>query len=325
MQRLLYTLFQIDQAREYILDGRLERLRLALLILDNAIEVQVYAPVQARMADAEHDWRLRTRWPREGEPPEAPPLSRSAKRKIQRDFAERLTYAAQEDLLDRKLVGPLVHLHKYRNEAYHDVRVRPKTIASAASLLLELNCLLLPSLSRPQMWASDEDYSWIAERFGKDVALNDFGFDSLDLYAIAEQLRAGVVPDTAAVANHLADHIESRLLDIDGAIDFMIDAAFTPPTQESVLDDAYRLWEAEVGRADAVPTVTEKAHEKVVRTLASIKERVESVREATDRVAAFQEFGEIENDLDPIEERVFYMASRVDEAIQSQIDRMRGK
>jgi hypothetical protein len=35
------VLFQLDEARRYLEDGRLERLHLALLILDSAAEIQL--------------------------------------------------------------------------------------------------------------------------------------------------------------------------------------------------------------------------------------------------------------------------------------------
>ena len=41
MRFLGYLLFQLDEARRYIEDGRPEHLRLAFLLLDNAAEIQM--------------------------------------------------------------------------------------------------------------------------------------------------------------------------------------------------------------------------------------------------------------------------------------------
>lgn len=46
MQRLLFVLFQLDEARRYIEDGRLPHLRLALLLLDNTAEIQMDRRIQ---------------------------------------------------------------------------------------------------------------------------------------------------------------------------------------------------------------------------------------------------------------------------------------
>jgi len=45
-------LFQIDEARRYIGDGRLEHLRLAVLLLDNAAEIQMDRRIKE---DLQHD------------------------------------------------------------------------------------------------------------------------------------------------------------------------------------------------------------------------------------------------------------------------------
>jgi hypothetical protein len=47
MKFLSYLLFQIDEARRYIEDGRLEHLTLALLLLDNAAEIQMDRRIKA--------------------------------------------------------------------------------------------------------------------------------------------------------------------------------------------------------------------------------------------------------------------------------------
>jgi len=41
MQTLTYVLYQLDEAMRYIDGGRLEQLRLALVLLDNAAELQL--------------------------------------------------------------------------------------------------------------------------------------------------------------------------------------------------------------------------------------------------------------------------------------------
>jgi len=52
MHRLQFALFQIDEAKRYLVDGSLPALRLALLLLDNSVEVLLDRWI-AR--DLEHD------------------------------------------------------------------------------------------------------------------------------------------------------------------------------------------------------------------------------------------------------------------------------
>ena len=46
MQTLISVVFQLDEAKRYIQDGRLQQLRVALLLLDNAAEIQMDRRIQ---------------------------------------------------------------------------------------------------------------------------------------------------------------------------------------------------------------------------------------------------------------------------------------
>lgn len=59
MQQLTHILFQMDEALRYIDDGRMERLRLALLLLDTAAELQIDRRVRDELVI--ENWNERTR------------------------------------------------------------------------------------------------------------------------------------------------------------------------------------------------------------------------------------------------------------------------
>jgi hypothetical protein len=46
LQTLISVVFQLDEAKRYIQDGRLQQLRVALLLLDNAAELQMDRRIQ---------------------------------------------------------------------------------------------------------------------------------------------------------------------------------------------------------------------------------------------------------------------------------------
>lgn len=54
MERLRRTVIQLEGARRFILDGEVARLRLALILLDNAVEVMLHGRVQRGPGDAAH-------------------------------------------------------------------------------------------------------------------------------------------------------------------------------------------------------------------------------------------------------------------------------
>ena len=118
MQLLLFVLFQLDEARRYIEDGRLPHLRLALLLLDNAAEIQMDGRIQSNWKRDVIKERLRelslevppehlteylrelTQWT---------PLTRSEKYKIEKFFDEKIAYLVGCGDLEESLAGGSDH------------------------------------------------------------------------------------------------------------------------------------------------------------------------------------------------------------------------
>ena len=182
MQRLTYILFQLDEALHYIDDGRMERLRLALLLLDNAAELQVDRRVRDHLAIEMINERTREQTilltelapDSQAELPALltelvawEPLTKAQKRALDRFFDEKLRFLSERyTTLDPALAKVLSYLHRYRNEAYHQARVRVETVRTAALIYFEANCSLLLTVFTVHSYASNEDYSWLEERFG---------------------------------------------------------------------------------------------------------------------------------------------------------------
>jgi hypothetical protein len=210
---LSYLLFQLDEARRYLEDGRPEHLRLALLLLDNAAEIQMDRRIKSDMYYEELKERMRNNLLNEQVETLPPtlrelvswvPLTRSQKAKLDRCFDEKVDYmVGRGSHLDAGLARPLKHLHRYRNEAYHGAKVRTETIRTAALLLLEINCQLLLEIP-PGSYSisSGDDYSWLEERFNiRRFALH------MDYSSIVSQIRSDLLPTDASIANILADHL----------------------------------------------------------------------------------------------------------------------
>jgi hypothetical protein len=78
---------------------------------------------------------------------DVPTQTKEKREKIDRYHGDRVNFLAQSGgPLALDLAAALKHLHTYRNEAYHGSKVRPKTIHTAALILLEINCCLLLTL-----------------------------------------------------------------------------------------------------------------------------------------------------------------------------------
>lgn len=330
MQRLTYVLYQMEEARRYLEGGRLEQVRLALLLLDNAAELQIERRVGDELSSENLRERVRTRalriprgysknlddlaaWQ---------PLTAKEKERLSKSFPAKLEYLSERHhVLDASIAAVLSHAHRYRNEAYHDGRVRRETIRTAAVILFEINCFLLLNVFRVSMIASNEDYSWIGERFkvGRPGWLLGGGET---LQRIVDELRALVLPNLSVVTETLARHLDSRFEDVWDAVDFIVSATPAESREDALkvaqLDPTVDGRDIDVLLADFNPRWSE-------RRVRELEGRIGEVQAATDRLDAFSRFSQLETELEKIEEPIYVTASEIDHAIQLQVDQMRGK
>lgn len=330
MQKLVYVLYQIDEARRYLEGGRVEQLRLALLLLDNAAELQVATRagqelmnentregVRARVLEIPEEHRGRagtqlTDWE---------PLTAGQKRRLERYFDEKLKHlTGRWQILDERLAKVLSYLHQYRNEAYHEGHVRYDTIRTAAAILLEANCQLLTTTYRVRMYSSAEDYSWAQERFDLGNRL----LRGKDLERIADDLRTEVVPTTDSLAETLRDHVHSRVEEIWDALDFVEEATRVPDRATAFQLSQFAAG-SERGEANPLSNPYEYAGKWTLEDVEAIATDAEGILAATDVLDAFARFSDLEERIEPIESEVYALVSEVDSAIQLEIDRRRGK
>jgi hypothetical protein len=306
-----------------------EGLRLALLLLDNAAELQMQRRIESELAEESFREELRLRLLADPSEPRSPsareivewePLSQTQKRAIERYFEPKVRYLAERGgVIDAGLVGPLIHLHRYRNEAYHNARVRPETIRAASLILLEINCQLLVALRLRAM--VDAGNSWVTDRFGVR------GLDLMNpqgAKSVASQLREGLLPTAADVAETLADHLELRLDELADLLDYVVDATSIGDAAEafSVAQHRAAAHRGDVGFTEADYDRFEPPTS--LGDLDRIRESLAGVRSAVDRLEAFGRYAALESELEPSEEAVFGLVHAVDEWINLEIDRRRG-
>lgn len=333
MQRLTYVLYQMDEARRYLEGGRLEQVRLALLLLDNAAELQIDQRVTDELTHENLREQIRERARTLGIPKgrseeldelaDWQPLTAKEKDRLSKFFPAKLDYLSKRHhVLDPGIAAVLGYVHNYRNEAYHEGRVRPETIRTAAVILFEIDCFLLQNVFRVVMAASNEDYSWIGERFGIERPEAALLFGRETLKPIVEELRAIVVPDLSAITDVLVGHLESRFEDLWDAVDFIVHE--TPAASREDTLKVSQLDPAVDGRYidELLASFDPRWSEASVHELEA---RIREVEAATDRLDAFGRFSKVETELETVEQAVFSTASEIDDAIQLQFDQWRGK
>jgi hypothetical protein len=221
--------------------------------------------------------------------------------------------------LSKALADSLQHLHRYRNEAYHRNEVRPDTIRAACLILLEINCEMLNIPRAHMSYRSDREYSCLKERFGVERMLS-----REEVEGIVQQLRAGLIPETAHIADILADYMVGRFEAFHGELDYIVMNLQQVADQEAALIEAFEYRESRVDNPEnEIPPLKIER-----RTLAWFKVREEQValiRSAKTRLDAFEQFADIERDLEPTETAVSEVVSQIGSYIDMQVDIARGK
>lgn len=332
---LNFLLLQLDEACHHIADGRMAQLRIALLLLDNAAEIQMQRCAEDQLLNElrqERMKKLTMQYPLDVESEyiqglaKWEPLTYNEKLNISRNYDAKVKYLSERvGQLDSRVAGPLICLHRYRNEAYHCGRIRKDTIDTTARLLLEINCILLQSLpNSSRCYASDEDYSWLRDRFG--LPSTSFLIMDEDLISKAvQEFRNIIVHNDETVRTLLFDHLLSRIHQAEDALKFVVEnTGYTD--YETAIRDSYELHMELCKQEGRSTTLLSKSAARHSMTyLSGLKDRIKSILKGADHLDSFHRFSVFESEFEPVEQSVSELETKIDEMIQLQVDIARGK
>ena len=334
MERLHRTVVQLEEAKRFILEGDVAHLRLALILLDNAIEVMMHRVIENELQRASWYGRMLENFlpgPLDAEEEElrreiaSHVVPASRQKQIRRYFGEKVKFLSEDrDRIPQASARALVHLHEYRNETQHQDHVRPESVRPAVLVLFDIATDLLVRLE-PGMteWASDEDHTWLerygfAERFGPcaDVLRG----------RISAQLRSGLRLDTTGVRDALVAHLTDRLEAMDNELGFVAENSLVGPDRALTLK-AIQFWNADSSRRaiNQGPELEAFVPPHDLCSLTRWREAVEGLSTIDDKLDMFDCFATIEDEFEPLEKMIDDTVSAIDNAIQSEIDRIRGK
>jgi hypothetical protein len=202
--------------------------------------------------------------------------------------------------------------------------VRKETIETAAKLLLDINCDLLLNLSRGwTSYASNEDYSWLEQRFGGGATRLLHNTDMVP--RAVEEFRAIMDLSDDSVAQLLVEHIRSRIQEVFSALEFIVENTRCADAQTAIRD-SYGFNKARREQRGLPDIRIEGLAERhSTQFLTELSDRLREITAGTDRFEAFQAFSNLESSLEPVEESVQELAAEVDGMIQMQLDIARGK
>ncbi len=172
-------------------------------------------------------------------------------------------------------------------------------------------------------YGSNEDYSWVEERFGINPKAAFMDRDALA--TMVEAVRGDVLPTNESVVATLEEHLESRFEDLYDALDFIVENTPIEDRAQALRGSQYfaAMDRGEVDPRRQSPDDFEGSH--TLNRIEELRGRIPELRGASDRLDAFHRFSLVERELEPAEDAVHAGAAEVDAMIQAEIDRLRGK
>ena len=304
MERLRRTVVQLEEAKRFILDGEVARLRLAVILLDNSVEVMLHRRVSetlqhantyARIVSKLSDGPLDAKGEELRQELSAELIPRSRQKQVNKYFGEKLKLLVEREGLQPAVASVLRHLHDYRNELQHHDHVRPESIRPAALILFDIAVDLMTTLVPGSMsFGSDDNINWL-----QDYGLEPIPFGRDDLrQVIANGLRSGLDLDVAGVREALIAHLTTRLDTMDANHAELAGYGLDPAQLAEALRHHER-WEQ--GLPDEPFTGTDVTPFDRLPSLPHWRSDVAVLAGLNDKLELFDRFGTLEDDLEPLE------------------------
>ncbi len=334
MQRLYRTIVQLEESKRFIIDGDVAHLRLALILLDNAVEAMMMRVIDDKLRNARLCARLLETFPAgpldvEGEALRqdlrAKVIQPRRQKKIERYFGEKLRFLSEHcRCLPLPAARALGQLHKYRNEIQHRDRIRVGSIRPAVLVLFDIAADLLVNLRQgATVWASDEDRGCLRRYGFSDTSAVEI--DELRA-RIATELRSGLPLDIVGIRAALVTHLTDRLEEMNDQLVFVATNGTIGPDPSHTLK-AIQFWHLRQPVSHVEDDLEFQAFVPPhnLDSFAKWRSDVEKLNSLEDRLSMFGQFATIEDEFEPLEMLIEDVASAIDAQIQFEIDRRRGK
>jgi hypothetical protein len=336
MQRLELVIVQFEEIKRLVAVGRVPQLRLALILLDSAIELIMYRMVEEELRherfyfDQLENLRRLESWRRSNNPmqrqfatsgPSSDQLaseiqklepmvtSKARRKKIDRIFGEKVDFLVERQLLPLDVAPALKKLHDYRNETYHRDRHRMEVLYPAVIIYFDVACTVLDHYS-PGAMVVDRQLGPELARFEDASGRHDEPFDLP--HRAARQLRREVGLDLAAVRTALVAHLLERLEEVESGLGYIEENSLNPMRS----GDAIRWMQVEDDDVEAIFNDAAFRSRDYPLTMADVTEWIEratAMENLTDKHALFTEFAALEDAFEGLERRVRQAVWDIDE------------
>ncbi|MCK4947822.1 MAG: hypothetical protein KAS46_05575 [Candidatus Aureabacteria bacterium] len=338
MERIIATVYQIEECKKLILKGDIFSFRMAFVLLDNVAEILMYRRIQSDLAFNEiwlrHDEMMKTqsttteykKWRKNRNI-----VSRKRKYSISRYFDEKIKFLSEEKSTIRKSeASTLRSLHKYRNEIYHEDKVRRETVQTSTLLLYEIVCKLLPRLHPGSIGyysgnPDREERRVFFEKYKNAKTTNNMLKDN-GLIIIMNSLRRGISLDCNELRKVLQQTLKDRILISLESIDFVMRDGFQCKTREKALKLIQLIHSGKLhGPIDYKEPLRNFTPKYTMKNFSTWRKKIKKLKELKSKVKLFKAFSAIETEFEKLETMLATAAMELDLAIQHKIDMMRGK
>lgn len=316
---------------------------MALILLDNAAEILMYRKVLSEFGYNEMYKKLRSQVEATMPPdildkfltkhaiPEI--LEEKKKRKVLKYFDEKIKFLCDTSgLIPGPVRAVLSSLHIYRNETYHRDIIRDEILRPIAILYFELVCELLTYLKHSGISCSSED-DW--SQFFKKYSLGETPFkmrmlSDEDIELILTGFRAELSINLHDLRETLQEYVINRLDETLDRVNFISDTL-------GIKDLNTTLKLIQFTQTDGSIKFNNRdlllRSEEFSNYTAPIKEedffdwraKAHNFVNIEEKLALFMAFKDVEDQLEPIERKIYDVADELDAAIQFAIDLARGK
>lgn len=308
MKKIQIIIEQLEVSKKLIKKNTEGGLRMSLLLLDNAIEILMYRRIMDEFRHSDFYKQLSERID------EVPESSNTKKlreefnkniipnkemKQIENYFPEKAKFLSDKKIIESEVAGVLVAIHRYRNEAYHNDKLRKGSIKSAVKLLYEISCDLLQKLDTKTRTYNGEEMDELKSFFSKYDSEVEVSLFNIDMNGIVKKLKSSMHITKNTLKRNLRNHIEERFKETKDLIKFIEDNAPGDSAKEVLPDYPKKFKELELKLKDFDSKIN--------------------------RLALFSSFIEIESIFEPFELDIKEKADSLDEFIQFQIDLARGK
>jgi len=331
MHKVIQILEQIDASKKFILNDTLYDYRIALLLIDNCVEIIMQRIVKHKFEQHDFMEKLKNRHKINLDEITTrtifnhDTLTKAKKYQITKYFGEKLKYLSSDlNLLDNSILKVVSYLHHYRNDAYHNDFVRQGSIKPAVLLYFRiLNEFFLPIIPNTIGYSSEDDFSIYEKKY--NFTVHHFVADnSFDI--IKKEFIDSIPTNDLDIKNNLINHLSFKIEELDNAIYYLNNDYKIGNTCHETFKLLQYFEYSEINNIPHDPFLIENYKATYdYNIIENWKERINFFHDIDDVFILFNEFSFIEKEIEPIEKIVNNQFANIESYIQLQIDIMRGK